>query len=228
MIIFENVSKSYFKNAPPALTDVNFEIEEGEFVFLIGKSGAGKSTIVKLLMKEIDASKGEIIVLDHSLRELSLREIPMYRRHIGIVFQEFRLFQNKTVYENLEFALEITGTPYQKRRERILYALSSVNLRGKEKFYPHQLSGGEQQRVAIARALINKPSIIIADEPTGNLDPESAREVMQLLFDLSLKKITVIVATHAQKIVDEMDQRTIEFKNGRVVRDEPGRRGILW
>lgn len=219
MVKFINVSKRY-PNGVLALTNINLTIEKGEFVFLVGSSGAGKSTIVKLLLKEIDPTEGEIIVGEYKLNELSKKEIPYYRRKIGIVFQDFRLLPNKTVYENVEFALQIAGAPAKIIRRQVPYVLSLVGLAHKAKCYPHELSGGEQQRVALARAIVNKPNLLVADEPTGNLDPETSWEIMRLLEDINKRGTTVLVATHAKEIVDSMRKRVVAIDGGRIVKDQ--------
>lgn len=218
MIKFENVSKSY-KGEKFALEDINIDIKKGEFVFLVGSSGAGKSTFIKLLLKEESPTNGRIIINDIDTTELSRRKIPKLRRSMGVVFQDFRLLPNKTVYENIAFAMEITGNKAKDIRRKVPTILSMVGLSDKAKSYPSELSGGEQQRVGIARAIINNPALLIADEPTGNLDPKNATEIMKLLKDINNRGTTVLVATHAKDQVDKMMQRVIALDHGKLVRD---------
>ena len=218
MIKFQNVSKSY-KGEKFALEDINIDIKKGEFVFLVGSSGAGKSTFIKLLLKEESPTTGRIIINDIDTTELSRRKIPKLRRSMGVVFQDFRLLPNKTVYENIAFAMEITGNKAKDIRRKVPTILSMVGLNDKAKSYPSELSGGEQQRVGIARAIINNPALLIADEPTGNLDPKNATEIMKLLKDINNRGTTVLVATHAKDQVDKMMQRVIALDHGKLVRD---------
>ena len=218
MIKFENVSKSY-KGEKFALEDINIDIKKGEFVFLVGSSGAGKSTFIKLLLKEESPTTGRIIINDIDTTELSRRKIPKLIRSMGVVFQDFRLLPNKTVYENIAFAMEITGNKAKDIRRKVPTILSMVGLSDKAKSYPSELSGGEQQRVGIARAIINNPALLIADEPTGNLDPKNATEIMKLLKDINNRGTTVLVATHAKDQVDKMMQRVIALDHGKLVRD---------
>ncbi len=219
MIIAKDVGKVY-EEGNRALHDVNFMIENGEFVFLVGASGAGKSTLIKMFLREITPSEGEFIINDVNISKLTHRDIPYFRRGLGVVFQDFRLLEDKTVYENIEFAMIVVGASQRVRRKKIPEILSQVGLSGRAKAYPSQLSGGEKQRVAIARAIVNSPSVLIADEPTGNLDPETAWEIMALLEDINHKGTTVIVATHAKDIVDTMRKRVVAIENGTIVRDE--------
>lgn len=219
MIIAKDVGKVY-EEGNRALHDVNFMVEKGEFVFLVGASGAGKSTLIKMFLREICPSEGEFIVNNVNISKITHREIPYFRRSLGVVFQDFRLLEDKTVYENIEFAMIVVGTPKRVRRKKIPNILSQVGLAGRAKAYPSQLSGGEKQRVAIARAIVNNPGVLIADEPTGNLDPETAWEIMALLEEINHKGTTVIVATHAKDIVDSMKKRVIAIENGTIVRDE--------
>lgn len=219
MIKFENVNMEY-KNGKRALIDANIEIGKGEFVFIVGSSGAGKSTFIKLLLKEQEPSSGSIIIDGREITSLSKRKIPMLRRNMGVVFQDFRLLPNKTVYENVAFAMEITGHSGKEIRRKVPFVLGMVGLSSKSKSYPGELSGGEQQRVSIARAIINQPALLIADEPTGNLDPQNSWEIMRLLKDINRRGTTVLIATHAKELVDEMRQRVIELDGGRIVRDE--------
>ncbi len=220
MIEFKNVSKTYEDTGVRALDDVSFFIEKGEFVFLVGPSGAGKSTLTKLIIKEEEPNNGEIIVNGMKLNELAKGRIPYLRRNIGMVFQDFRLLPNKTVYENVAFAMQVIGASRAEIRRNVPNVLSLVGLAHKARMKPGQLSGGEQQRVSLARALVNKPPVIIADEPTGNLDPDTANEIMQLLVDINKRGTTMIVATHAKNFVDEMHMRVLAIENGNLVRDE--------
>ncbi len=220
MIEFKNVSKTYEDTGVRALDDVSFFIDKGEFVFLVGPSGAGKSTLTKLIIKEETANSGEIIVNGLKLDELPKNKIPYLRRNIGMVFQDFRLLPNKTVYENVAFAMQVIGASRSEIRRNVPNVLSLVGLSHKARMKPGQLSGGEQQRVSLARALVNKPPVIIADEPTGNLDPDTACEIMQLLTDINKRGTTMIVATHAKNFVDEMHMRVLAIEDGKLVRDE--------
>ncbi len=219
MIKFENVSKYYGKQNSIGLKDISVHIRRGEFVFLVGQSGAGKSTFIKLILKEIEPSAGELYVNDTDVANLSKRNVPKYRRNIGMVFQDFRLLEKKTVYENLAFAMEISNYSGAYIKQRIKSVLAMVHLSGKENMYPGELSGGEQQRVGIARALLNSPTLIIADEPTGNLDPLNAKEIMDLMLEINRRGITILIATHAHVLVDIMQKRVIELRNGSIVRD---------
>lgn len=219
MIQFRNVTKVY-PNGLCALSNVNFTIENGEFVFIVGASGAGKTTLIKLLLKEIEPTSGSIIVDDIDLSSLRRKEIPYYRRKLGVVFQDFRLLPDRTAYENVAFAMEIVGASPKEIRRRVPAVLSMVGLASKAHAYPHQLSGGEQQRVALARALVNNPSILIADEPTGNLDPATAMEVMKIINLINRRGTTVIMATHAKSIVNAMRKRVLQFRKGVLIRDE--------
>ena len=219
MIKFRNVIKEY-KNGKQALSGVTIDIKKGDFAFLVGSSGAGKSTFIKLLLKEQEASSGSILIDGQDITRIPKRKIPILRRNMGVVFQDFRLLPNKTVYENVAFAMEITGQKSKDIRRKVPFTLGMVGLSSKAKSYPGELSGGEQQRVSIARAIINKPSLLIADEPTGNLDPKNAWEIMRLLKDINRRGTTVLVATHAQELVDEMKQRVIQLDDGNVIRDE--------
>ena len=219
MIKFENVSKIY-DNGFPALHEVSFEIEKGEFVFLVGSSAAGKSTIIKLIMKEEDATEGDITINGIDVCDLRRKEVPFFRRTIGVVFQDFRLLPNKTVQENVAYAMEIVGASGKDIRKNVPNVLSMVGLAHKAKMYPRQLSGGEQQRVAIARAIVNNPVVLIADEPTGNLDPDTAQEIMTILEDINRRGTTIIMATHAENIVNKMQKRVIVVEKGAIVRDE--------
>ncbi|SHI08597.1 cell division ATP-binding protein FtsE [Sporanaerobacter acetigenes] len=220
MIKFINVTKVYEDNGAKALSNINMFIEKGEFVFLVGPSGAGKSTIIKLLLKEIDPTSGTIILNDMDITKVKNRKVPYIRRNIGVVFQDFRLLPNKTVYENIAFAMEIIGSHPKEIRRRVPMVLSMVDLSGKAYCYPDQLSGGEHQRVAIARAIVNNPPVLIADEPTGNLDPDTAWEIMKIIKDINRRGTTVLMATHAKDIVNSMKRRVIAIEGGRVVRDE--------
>lgn len=223
MIRFENVTKRFSKGDKVAVDHLNLHIEKGEFVFLVGSSGAGKSTFIRLLLKETDPTEGEIMVNGMDLNRLSKRKIPMLRRSMGVVFQDFRLLQNKTVYENIAFAMEITGNRGRDIRRKVPSIMGLVGLSEKAKSYPSELSGGEQQRVGIARAVINDPALLIADEPTGNLDPKNAAHIMELLKDINRTQgTTILVATHAKEIVDRMKKRVIALENGRIVRDVEG------
>jgi len=219
LIQFKNVTKVY-PNGLCALSNVSFTIANGEFVFVVGASGAGKTTLMKLLLKEIEPTSGSIIVDDIDLSSLKRKEIPYYRRKLGVVFQDFRLLLDRTAYENVAFAMEILGAPPREIRRRVPIVLNMVGLGAKAHAYPYQLSGGEQQRVAIARALVNNPSILIADEPTGNLDPATAMEIMRILSLINRRGTTVIMATHAKNIVNAMRKRVLQFRKGVLIRDE--------
>lgn len=219
MIKFINVSKVY-KNGSKALSNVNISVDKGEFVFIVGPSGAGKSTLIKLLLKEVEPTSGKIILSNKDITKVKNRKIPYIRRKIGVVFQDFRLLPNKTVYENVAFALEIIGTDLKKINKRVPEVLEMVELDGKANRYPGQLSGGEHQRVSIARAIVNNPQVLIADEPTGNLDPDTAWEIMKILKEINRAGTTVLMATHAKDIVDCMKRRVVALEDGEVVRDE--------
>ncbi|SDL28577.1 cell division ATP-binding protein FtsE [Natronincola ferrireducens] len=219
MIQFKNVNKTYNKGIQ-ALTNFNLNIEKGEFVFLVGPSGAGKSTFIKLLLKEEEPTEGSILVENQDITKLSKRKIPYLRRNLSVIFQDFRLLPNKTVYENIAFAMEVIEASSKEIRRQVPMILGMVGLSDKAKQYPHQLSGGERQRVSIARAIVNNPSILIADEPTGNLDPETAWEIMKVLKQINRRGTTVVMVTHAKDIVDTMQQRVVALEKGRIVRDE--------
>ena len=216
MIKLEHVSKSYTAGIP-ALNDVNLEIEDGEFVFIVGDSGSGKSTLIKLLLKELEPTEGNIIIDGKNLGKIKRKQIPKFRRKLGVVFQDFRLLKDRNVYDNIAFAQKVIGETNSHIKKKVPVMLSMVGLAPKYRSYPKELSGGEQQRVAIARALINKPSILLADEPTGNLDNNNAWEIMKLLEEISEKGTTVIVVTHNMEIV--MKKRVITIKKGIVVAD---------
>ena len=220
MIRFENVSKTYEGQSKAALLNVNVEIEKGEFVFLVGTSGSGKSTFLRLVLREHRTSKGHIMVAGKDLNRLASWRIPQMRRQIGTVFQDFRLLPNKTVAENVAFALQVIGKPRSHIRKTVPEVLELVGLDGKEDRLPDELSGGEQQRVAIARAFVNRPMILIADEPTGNLDPSTSVGIMKLLDRINRTDTTVVMATHDAGIVDQMRKRVIELSDGHVVRDQ--------
>lgn len=219
MIEFKNVSKVYDNNVK-ALSNVNIKIDAGDFVFLVGPSGAGKSTFVKMLLKEIEPSEGQIIVDGIELSKIKRKKVPFHRRKIGMVFQDFRLIPSLNVYENVAFAMRVLEASPSEIKKQVPIALSLVDLSNKQKMFPNQLSGGEQQRVSIARAIVNKPLVLIADEPTGNLDPETAKEIMALIEDINRSGTTVVMATHAKEIVDDMQKRVIAIEKGQVVRDE--------
>lgn len=219
LIRFVNVSKEY-KNGVIALYDINIEINKGEFVFLVGSSGAGKSTLIKLLLKEEGITRGKLYLNGTDITRVPNRRIPFIRRQLGVVFQDFRLLPNKTVYENVAFAMEIIGASPRAIRRRVPAVLSMVDLSRKASSYPDQLSGGEQQRVSIARSIVNNPPVLIADEPTGNLDPETASDIMEVLVDINNRGTTVLMATHAKEIVNSMRKRVIALENGRIIRDE--------
>jgi cell division transport system ATP-binding protein len=223
MITFENVTKTY--NGNRGLIDASVHIDKGDFVFLVGPSGAGKSTFIKLILKEINADSGKIMVGEREVTALSNREIPELRRGIGIVFQDFRLLPKKTVYENVAFAMEVIHKSKRQIRKRVPQVLSLVGISDKADKYPDELSAGEQQRVAIARAIINNPALLIADEPTGNLDPDTATEIMDLLNQINITGTTIVMVTHAKDIVDRMKKRVIAIESGHIVRDEFGQYG---
>ena len=218
MILFDDVYKNY-PNGTNALNGVSFKIEDGEFVFVIGHSGAGKSTLIKLLLCEEKHTSGKVIVNDFKLNKMKSRKIPSLRRSMGVVFQDFRLIESMTVYENVAFAMRVIGASNKAIRRRVPYVLGVVGLGHKSKNYPKELSGGEQQRVALARALVNNPKTIIADEPTGNVDPALAREIMELLLEINKKGTTVMVITHDKKLVDDFNKRVITLKDGQIVSD---------
>jgi len=220
VIRFENVSKLYATQQRPALREVTLEIERGEFVFLIGQSGSGKSTFLRLVLKEEKPSNGRIHVAGKDLGRLANWKIPHWRRQIGTVFQDFRLLPNKTVYQNVAFALEVIGKPRSVIRRVVPGVLELVGLEGKEDRLPNELSGGEQQRVAVARAFANQPVLLIADEPTGNLDPATSVGIMKLLDRINRTGTTVIMATHDQGIVDQMRKRVVELEFGELIRDQ--------
>jgi len=219
MIELRKVTKEYSKGIA-ALNGVSLKIEQGEFVFVVGDSGSGKSTLIRLLMKELEPTSGDIRVMGQKLSDLEHKEIPFYRRKIGVVFQDFRLLKDRNVYENIAFALRVTEAPSRVIKKKVPAALSLVGLAQKYKSYPKELSGGEQQRVAIARAIVNEPSILLADEPTGNLDPVNSWEIMKLLEEANERGTTVIVVTHNHEIVKTMKKRVITMKKGIIVSDE--------
>ncbi|MCI7492447.1 MAG: cell division ATP-binding protein FtsE [Lachnobacterium sp.] len=218
MIKLEHVSKSYSAGIP-ALNDVNLEIEDGEFVFIVGDSGSGKSTLIKLLLKELEPTEGTITVNGKELKKIKKKQVPRYRRKVGVVFQDFRLLKDRNVYDNIAFAQKVIGESNIQIKKKVPKMLSMVGLAAKYKSYPKELSGGEQQRVAIARALINEPAILLADEPTGNLDNNNAWEIMKLLEEINEKGTTVIVVTHNLEIVKVMKKRVITVKKGVIVSD---------
>lgn len=219
MIKLEHVSKSYSAGIP-ALNDVSLHIEEGEFVFVVGNSGSGKSTLIKLLLKELEPTEGVITINGRELNAIRRKQIPRYRRNVGVVFQDFRLLKDRNVYENVAFAQRVIGISSRTIRSSVPVMLSMVGLAAKYKSYPKQLSGGEQQRVAIARALINRPKILLADEPTGNLDNHNAWEIMKLLDEINQRGTTVVVVTHNMDIVKAMKKRVITMKKGVIVSDD--------
>lgn len=218
MIQFANVTKEY-DNGLRALNDVNLAVQSGEFVFIVGPSGAGKSTLIKLLLKEIEPTSGKLFVDDVDLSQMKRRDIPFYRRNIGVVFQDFRLLSDKTVYENVAYAMEIIEASGKAIRRQVPAVLSMVGLASKANSYPSQLSGGEQQRTALARALVNNPSILLADEPTGNLDSATAADIMKIINMINHRGTTVLMATHAKEIVNTMKKRVVTFQKGVVVSD---------
>ncbi len=220
MILFDNVVKSYRKTSRPALDQVSLEVRRGEFVFLVGQSGSGKSTLIRLVLREEVATSGSVLVAGRDLRHLPERKVPSLRRGIGTVFQDFRLLPNKTVFANVAFALQVLGRSRTEIRQLVPETLRTVGLEGLGHRMPHELSGGEQQRVAIARAIVNKPAILLADEPTGNLDPSTSRDIVALLERINRSGTTLLMATHDDEIVDEFRKRVVELDRGVLVRDE--------
>ena len=221
VIYLDNVSKVY-SSGSPALNGVSLAIRRGEFVFVVGDSGSGKSTLIKLLLRELTASSGSVCVMGRDLTRLKHREVPKFRRNLGVVFQDFRLLNDRNVYENVAFAQRIVETPPSEIRRNVPAILATVGLAGKYKAKTKQLSGGEQQRVALARALVNNPSILLADEPTGNLDPKNSWEIMKLLEEINEGGTTVVVVTHNREIVNNMRKRVITMKRGVIISDEEG------
>lgn len=219
MLWMTDVSKVY-ESGSVALHDVNVHIEPGEFVFVVGPSGAGKSTFIKMLFREVIPSTGSIFVNGTNILELGPKEIPYMRRQLGIIFQDYRLLPDRTVYENVAFAMEVIETPHRKIKRRVLNVLDLVGLRHRCNSYPNELSGGEQQRIAIARAIVNDPILVIADEPTGNLDPETSWDIMKIFKEINESGTTIVMATHDKEIVDVMGKRVIAIENGLIVRDE--------
>ena len=219
MITLENVSKSYAKGQP-ALNDVSLHIDKGEFVFVVGSSSSGKSTLIKLLLKELEPTSGTIIVNDQNLGKMKRRKVPKYRRGVGVVFQDFRLLKDRNVYENVAFAQRVIERPNRVIKKRVPEILTLVGLAEKYKSFPRELSGGEQQRVALARALVNRPNILLADEPTGNLDPKNSLEIMKLLEEINERGTTVLVVTHNREIVNSFRKRVITMRKGVIVSDE--------
>ncbi|MEK7542813.1 MAG: cell division ATP-binding protein FtsE [Patescibacteria group bacterium] len=226
MIIFQNVTKEY-NHGTVALDKVSFKVHPGEFVSIVGRSGAGKSTVVKLLIGEEKPEKGQVFFSSYEVNKLKPSELPEYRRRIGVIFQDFRLLSKKTVFENVSFALEVAGRPQREINEFVPQVIEMVGLVGKERNFPAELSGGERQRVAIARAMINRPDLIIADEPTGNLDPLNTWEVIKILLKINEMGSTVLLATHDKEIVNTLGQRVITLDNGQVVRDEEHGRFLI-
>ncbi len=222
MILFDQVTKIYEPNIV-GLRDVSLQIDKGEFVFLVGPSGSGKSTFIKLLLKELDVTSGNLIVGGRSLPKLKRSKVPILRRNIGCVFQDFKLLPNRTVYQNVAYALQVQGKSRAEIRKKVPDIIGLVGLADKSDRYPHELSGGEQQRVSVARAFVNHPPLLIADEPTGNLDPDTSVGIMQLLYRINRAGTTVVMATHDREMVDKMRRRVIQLENAQVVRDD--RRG---
>jgi cell division transport system ATP-binding protein len=220
MILFDQVSKVYRGAARPALTQVTLDVQPGEFVFLVGSSGSGKSTLLRLILKEERPSAGSVHVLGQDLRRIPARKVPFFRRNLGVVFQDFRLLPQKTVFDNVAFTLQVIGKSQGFIHEAVPDILQTVGLAQKADSYPHELSGGEQQRVAIARAAVNKPAILLADEPTGNLDPATSAGIMNVLSRINASGTTVLMATHDAGIVNQMQRRVVEISAGRIVRDE--------
>ena len=221
MIDFEHVSKEYKRGGKLALEDVNFHVDDGEFVFLLGHSGAGKSTLLKLILREETPTAGKVFVDGRDVARMRRHQIPYLRRQMGIIFQDFRLIPSMTVYENIAFAMHVTNIGSKQIKERVNYMLELVHLEDKAKMYPEFLSGGEQQRVAVARALAHAPKLVIADEPTGNIDPELSLEMMELLERVSEMGITVLVVTHEHDLVRKFHQRVVTLKKGRIISDVP-------
>ena len=219
MLWMSDVSKVY-EGGSVALQDVNVHIEPGEFVFVVGPSGAGKSTFIKMLFREVIPSTGSIFVNGTNILELGPKETPYMRRQLGIIFQDYRLLPDRTVYENVAFAMEVIEAPHRKIKRRVLNVLDLVGLRSRCNSYPNELSGGEQQRIAIARAIVNDPLLVIADEPTGNLDPETSWDIMEIFKEINETGTTIVMATHDKEIVDAMGKRVIAIENGHIVRDE--------
>lgn len=220
LVQFYNVSKIY-PNGVKALDDISLKIDRGEFLFLMGPSGAGKSTLVKMLFREELPTRGQIFLASRSIVRMKRGDVPRLRRNIGIVFQDFKLLENKTVYENIAFAMEVVGASSKNIKTRVMEVINMVGLKGKEKSFPGELSGGEQQRVGIARALANHPLLLIADEPTGNLDIDTSNEIMELLFDINRTGTTVIMATHARELVKSAGKRVLMLEQGKIVADNP-------
>jgi len=220
MIRFENVTKTYRRSSQPALHQISLEVARGEFVFVVGQSGSGKSTLLRLILCEEEASSGNVMVAGRELARLPRRKVPALRREIGTVFQDFRLLPNKDVFQNVAFALQVLGKSRHAIRAVVPETLEMVGLAGKEKRLPHQLSGGEQQRVAIARAFVNKPPILLADEPTGNLDPTTSLDIVRLLDRINRTGTTIMMATHDDGIVDQLRKRVVELDEGELVRDQ--------
>lgn len=223
MLVIENLSKIY-PNGSTALNNVSIKIETGEFVFLVGPSGAGKSTLMKALFREIAPTEGKIYVDSKDILSLSNEQVPYLRRQLGIIFQDYRLLPERTIYDNVAFAMQVIEEPYFRIKRRVRSVLNLVGLKGREDAYPNELSGGEQQRVAIARAIVNGPEIVIADEPTGNLDPDTSNEIMDIFERINCAGTTIIMATHDKDIVDSRGKRVVALENGSIVRDD--REGI--
>jgi cell division transport system ATP-binding protein len=219
VIEFNNISKIY-DNGTMGVKDINLSIDKGEFAFIVGSSGSGKTTLFKLLLKEIAPSKGTMKIKNKDITFLHRKYIPFLRRKIGVVFQDFRLLPNKTVYENVAYAMQVSGAKQREIRRNVPMVLSMVGIENKAKSFPHELSGGQQQKVALARAIVNNPDILLADEPTGNLDPQNSWEIMKLLNDINHRGTTVVVVTHDKELVDGMKKRVIELEDGSVIRDD--------
>ena len=219
MLVLSDVSKVY-PSGSTALQDVNVHIEPGEFVFIVGPSGAGKSTFIKMLLREVLPTTGSIFVNGQDILKMTAKEVPYLRRQLGIIFQDYRLLPDRTVYENVAFAMQVIEAPHRKIKRRVMNVLDLVGLRGRYNAYPSELSGGEQQRIAIARAIVNDPMLVIADEPTGNLDPETSWDIMEIFKEINDAGTTIIMATHDKEIVDGMGKRVIAIEKGHIVRDE--------